>query len=225
MKVALVGDAKHEAAGILKAAGFEIVETAPEFVFTYGGDGTLMSAEHMFPGTPKVPLRNSIICKKCSPLPNEEVIRKFAAGEYEIDEMWKLEAEFDGRKILGLNDIVLHNHDPRHAIRYRLWTDRTEIAKVIIGDGVVVATPFGSTAYYRSITKSFFEIGIGIAFNNSTEPFDHMVIDESRTITIRIERGPALVYADNMKDAFQIEQGQEFKIRKSSETAKVVRLV
>jgi len=93
---------------------------------------------------------------------------------------------------------------------------------IFIGDGIVVATPFGSTAYYRSITDSFFEVGIGLAFNNSIEQSDHMVLRESTNISMKIIRGPALVYADNQETALEVGTHGTIEIRTSADTARLV---
>jgi len=80
------------------------------------------------------------------------------------------------------------------------------LGKEFIGDGLVVATPFGSTGYYRSITDSYFELGIGIAFNNSTEQADSLVVKEQRQIKVLITRGPALLYADNQTKIINLKE-------------------
>ena len=92
----------------------------------------------------------------------------------------------------------------------------------MIGDGVVVATPFGSTGYYRSITDSYFETGIGLAFNNSTEQADHVVLSEQRNIEITITRGPAQVYSDNQDEVVTIIEGEKVSIQKSKSLARIV---
>jgi len=98
-----------------------------------------------------------------------------------------------------------------------------QVGGEIIGDGIVVATPsFGSTGYYKSITDSFFEVGIGLAYNNSTEQSDHVVLDENRIISIEITRGPAIIYADNQETSISLNKGDVATIKKSSQTAKIV---
>ena len=222
MKATVVGENYEAILPLLQAAGFEIVEAEPEFVISYGGDGTLVKSEHLFPGVPKIVLKNSAVCKKCSALGNDEVLARVARREYKVEELLKLEARFGEKKLVALNDVIVHNADPRHAIRYELLVNGRSVAGEVIGDGVVVATPFGSTAYYRSITDSFFEVGIGVAFNNSTEPSDHLILKEESLIKVKIARGPAVVYADNWEDSIEIGEGDEMVIQKAAETAKIV---
>ena len=75
----------------------------------------------------------------------------FENGKYKIENQIKLEIIIKGKKILCLNDFVLRNKNPYEAIRF------TVNGKEKIGDGVVVSTPFGSTAYFNSITKKKFK--------------------------------------------------------------------
>ena len=222
MKATVVGENYEAILPLLQAAGFEIVEAGPEFVISYGGDGTLVKSEHLFPGVPKIVLKNSAVCKKCSALGNDEVLARVARREYKVEELLKLEARFGEKKLVAVNDVIVHNADPRHAIRYELLVNGRSVAGEVIGDGIVVATPFGSTAYYRSITDSFFEVGIGVAFNNSTEPSDHLILKEESLIKVKIVRGPAMVYADNWEDSIKIGEGDEMVIQKAAETAKIV---
>ena len=222
VNVAIFGTNKSTIETLVKEAGFTITERNPEIVLSFGGDGTLMRSEVAFPGVPKVALRDSSICKKCSALPNEEILKQLAKGEYTKETLFKLEARAKGKELVGLNDIIVHNKDPRHGIRYHLSVNRRDIGHEIVGDGIVVATPFGSTGYFRSITDSFFEIGIGIAFNNSTERFDHMLVGEESIIEMSITRGPAVVYADNHEDSIELLPGDKVTIQKSSHLAVIL---
>ena len=213
-----------EVAALAEKLGYTIVATDPEMVASYGGDGTLMRAEHAWPGIPKIILRGSAVCKLCSPFENEEVMARVARGTYSIEEFWKLEVTAKKKMLEAINDVTVHNGNPRHAIRYELSVNGRRVGNQVIGDGIVVATPLGSTGYYRSITDSFFEVGMGLAFNNSTEQSDHMVLKEDSTVAIRIVRGPAVVYADNKEEMIELEDGDEATVRKSGGVAKIVRV-
>ena len=128
----------------------------------------------------------------------------------------------NGKIFTGLNDIVLHNENPRCAVRYSIEIDGIILREEIIGDGVVFATPLGSTGYYRSITDSSFEICIGVAFNNSTEKSDPMVLKEDRVIRVKIIRGPAICYADNQEQSVKLEESDFLEVKKSQQIAKIV---
>lgn len=222
MKVKIFGDAKSDIENLVKETGFEIVENNPEFVVSYGGDGTVMRSEGMDPGIPKILLRNSVICKKCSDFSNEEVLKRVKSGSYKLERLIKLEAISGDKKLIATNDIIVHNQNPRHGIRYKLLINEKPYTREVIGDGIVVATPFGSTGYYRSITDSFFEIGMGLAFNNSTEQADHMVLQDNSVFELTVTRGPAEVFADNNSESIVLNEGDKILIKKSEEFAQIV---
>jgi len=223
MKVMLFGRNAKDLRELVRSSGFEEVSSNPDMVFSYGGDGTLMESEFVYPGVPKVMLKDSAVCKRCMNLPNDEIIAHLARGEYSIEELPKLFAAAGGREITAMNDIVLHNDDPRHAIRYQCSINGTQVGNELIGDGIVVATPFGSSGYYRSITDSVFEVGFGVAFNNSTEQVDHVVVRESSEIRCVIRRGPAELYADNQREKIVLRAGGEIVIRRAASVARLVR--
>ena len=225
MNVILFGDNHEQAEEIVRKAGFLIVTENPDFIVSFGGDGTLMRAETAHPGLPKILLRNSQICKKCSVFTNEEVLQKVIEGNYTKEKLPKLIATIRGKTILATNDIIIHNKNPRQGIRYSLCINNKPLGPVgreIIGDGIIVATPFGSTAYYRSITDSYFEVGIGLAFNNSTEQSDHIVLKENSVIELTLLRGPGQVFGDNDPQEIDLEAGDKVVIKLSEEFGEIV---
>jgi NAD+ kinase len=119
---------------------------------------------------------------------------------------------------------MVHNSVPTSGVRYRVWIDGKEFGAEIVGDGVVVATPFGSTGYYRSITRGIFRVGLGVAFNNTTEQVDHMVLAEEAEIRVLVTRGPAVAAADNCLKTIPLEDGDEVLIRRHEGQAVVLGL-
>ncbi len=206
------------------AEEFSVVTEHPECVIAFGGDGTLMRAEHQRPGVPKLFLRNSKVAKLAHEHSNEYVLKSFFGGAYDIKELLKLRIETPSGTAEALNDAIIHNADPRHAIRYSVSIDGRKIHEEVIGDGVVCATSLGATGYYRSVTDSIFESGIGLAFNNSTEQTDHIVVSEHATLSFIITRGPAFCYADNQEAFFTLSEGDAVTIQKSKNTAKILRV-
>ncbi|MEM7819096.1 MAG: hypothetical protein QW403_03070 [Candidatus Aenigmatarchaeota archaeon] len=226
MKVALVSPLKKER--ILKALkkfGFEVDEKNPEIVVCYGGDGTILYSERKYPSVPKLVIKyNSKIWRKYeySSKNLEKILKKISEGKFKIHEEIKVEARFKGKKILGLNEIQVHNKIPTKALKFSLVVNRKKF-KGLVGDGVIISTPFGSTAYYSSTGGKPFKKGIGISFNNLFgKKIKSFVVSENSKIKVKIEKGIGLILADNFEKYFQIKEGEEVLVKKSKENARFI---
>ncbi len=196
----------------------------PDIVVSLGGDGTFLIAERKYPGIPKLLIRDSSICNKCDWNSLSPVLDKLRRKEFTTDEHMKLEADVRGDKKLCLNDAVIRNKMPIHAIRFLLSVDGKQVNGELIGDGVVVATPFGSTAYYFSITKKMFDKGIGIALNNLSMPVENFIAGESSVIEIKLTRGDATFSFDNDDHIVTLKTGDRVVIKKSGEVARILKI-
>lgn len=213
----ILGNNSDQINQIFQEKGYMQNHTNPDFVISYGGDGTLLKSEHLYPGIPKLFLRNSLIGNLGFKESNDEVIEKFFTNKFTIKKYFKIEAEIKGKKIQAVNEFSIKNKNPRYSIRFDVLINDTKILNHIVGDGLIAATPIGSTGYYRSITRSTFELGIGLAFNNSHEHFNHMVLKEDSVIKVVILRGPGFCYVDNHDEEIVLEEGDEIVIKKSDE--------
>jgi len=221
MKVKLTGKNLEDIRPLLEAEGYEIVDNDFELVIPHGGDGALLGAERDYPGIPKFPLRDDRTAKLCREHSYQKQLAMLAQGKLKKSLMTKLKATCPYGEFLALNDVFIHNADRVSAVRYRVWIDNVLYVAEIVGDGVGVATVHGSTAYYRSITHSIFRVGIGLAFNNSTEPTNHLVLPENSVIKIEIVRGPAILVADNAPERYELNEGDQIVISKHDEDAVV----
>ena len=224
MKLQLTGRNTDRIGAVLNAFDcVEITDDSPELIVVHGGDGALLGAEREFPGIPKLPFRTSASVPLC-PVHSSfaDLFQCYLDGVLAKTELMKLAGAAPGaRQLVGINDVFIHNLDRVGAIRYRVWIDGHPYGHEIIGDGVGVATVHGSTAYYRSITHSIFKIGIGLAFSNSTEVTNHLVLPDDTEIMVEITRGPAVMVADNSPEACTLAEGDRVKITKIPETAVV----
>ena len=93
----------------------------------------------------------------------------------------------------------------------------------LIGDGVIIATPFGSTAYYKATGGKSFEKGIGISFNNlHNRNAKSFVVLEDSVVKMTVNRGPALLLADNNEKCIELESGDTMTVRKSESVANFI---
>ena len=66
-----------------------------------------------------------------------------------IDERTALEAEYEGRRFFALNDVVVRKGEVSRLVPFGLRFDEEQTTE-IAADGICVATPTGSTAYFLS---------------------------------------------------------------------------
>ena len=229
MKFAIVSKSSDTSniAKVLSIFDFDIDNNKPDFVITHGGDGTILIAERKYPGTPKITIRGSDRGFKCNYSENdlEDVLIKIDNNTYKLKEEMKLLTTFQGKKYFSLNEVQIHNSSPIKAIRFSIGMDISWLFEDIIGDGVVIATPFGSSAYFSSIGGEKFDKGIGIGFNN---PYNlrlkPIIVDNGfdSEICIKILRDDGLLLFDNDENFIKVKGGDEIKIEKSDITAKFV---
>lgn len=222
MKIKLFGKNLEEISGLL--AKFDWQDSGndtPELIVTYGGDGALLGAERDFPDIPKLPLRDAATAPTCGEHQAEKIIRAFMDNQLTMTRLPRLQAVTPHGTLTGINDLVIHSFEPTSALRYRVLIDGKLYANEVVGDGVCFSSVHGSTAYYRSITRGVFQLGVGLAFSNSTESVDHLVLSEKSIVTVEILRGPGLVMADNDPHKITVEVGESITLKQTDEYAMI----
>ena len=213
-----------EVKNALTRVGFELVEENPDFIVCYGGDGTVLFSERTFPEIPKLIIKTSRACRMYDYALNDlsTLLSKIKAGNYQIHSEMKLETEAKGKRLVGLNEIQVHLKLPICAVRFSLSADGKDYSG-LIGDGVIIATPFGSTGYYKATGGKRFKKGIGVSFNNlHNRKVKSFVVPEDSVIKLTVSRGPAWLLADNNEDFIELDAGDTMTVRKSESTANFI---
>jgi len=202
---------------ILAKEGFEVVDKDPDFVVCYGGDGTVLFGERNIPEVPKLILKTSRSCRiyDYNVKDLKEHLAKIKTGNYQIHSEMKVETTAKSERFIGLNEIQIHLKLPIYAVRFSLSVNGKEYNE-LIGDGVIVATPFGSTGYYKATGGKSFEKGIGISFNNLHNRKEaSFVVPEDSVVKLTVTRGPAWLLADNNEVFIELDEGDSVEIKKS----------
>jgi NAD+ kinase len=123
-------------------------------VVTVGGDGTLLRAARLAVDG-DVPLlgintgRLGFLTELDEDDPAiDELPQAVERGLY-VEERAALEAEYEGRRFFALNDVVVRKGEVSRIVPFGLRFD-DEATVHIPADGICVATPTGSTAYFLS---------------------------------------------------------------------------
>ena len=198
-----------------------IVETGnideTEAVIAYGGDGALLGAVRDFPGLPVIGIRDAATAPTCELHDAAKVLDALVDGSLKCRKRPRLCATAPNGKVYGINDLFLHNSNRRSSVRYQVRIDGEIYADEVRGDGVCFASVHGSSAYYRSITRGMFRTGLGLAFSNSIVDVDHLVLEETSVVELKVIRGPAIVIADNAPGELVVNAGETVEFRQLDE--------
>jgi len=229
MKVAIAGLPRRLIEKTLPDYGFKADRKNPDIVISVGGDGTTLYAERIYPGIPKIMVKHSKVCEKCN-VDSDDLSKALVAlkeKKYKIIEEIKVEGVINnnpGQKLIGLNEISIHHRIPTKAIRLQIKINGKIIDDEMIGDGIVIATPYGSTAYFYSITRKKFSKGLGLGFNNPKEMMKPIFLNENSVVEAKVVRGYGLVTADNDDRMIPIRKGDVLKVYKSKQKAKIIQI-
>ena len=118
-----------------------------------GGDGTFLSFTHKmhFPSTPIVGINTGHLgfFQEAVPDDMEKLFEKLANEEYSLQKIKPVEAKIvtEGATFtrIGINEVLIRGMYS-HVSHYILSIDKTKIEN-FSGDGLLISTPVGSTAY------------------------------------------------------------------------------
>lgn len=225
----------------LREHGYEVTEEYDDdvVVVTLGGDGSILYAARTFPNPRILPVRTGDSEGNRTTVESDELLDTLEELENSTavttSEHRKIAAYRDGTQLRGgfeaLNDINLHHLSP---VRAAIFTVRihdrgeTRVFERCIGDGVVVATPFGSTGYYRAIANGRFTDGLGVAFNNVHSPADtpgHVVASKDARIELESagngRSSGAVLARDDTDDTVELSEGP-VEIRRTEDTVELL---
>lgn len=222
IKVSLFGKNSDSIRHFIPQYNLELVDDKPDIIISYGGDGTLLSAERKLPGIPKLPIRDSKVCKKCPHHSTSALLEALGKSKLNFQEFPKLEAKSGNEDILAINDIVIRNSTPMHALRFRVFKNNESLTSdAIIGDGIVATTPFGSSGYYQSITRGTLDQDFAVAFNNTTKPIEPLKFSGNDEIKLIVVRGPGTLSSDNSPRISILKENDEVKLFASNHKAQI----
>lgn len=182
-------------------------------VISLGGDGSFLAASHTLAGADLPLIGLNIGHLGYLTAVNEEgfsrVLKDLAAGAYRLESRTTLQSGVT--KTSGgwqtfpdaLNDVVLSRAEGGRAIAVCLELDQCPVARWIC-DGVILATPTGSTAYSLSVGGPVVVPSAKVVVVNVIAPHTlsarPLVIPENTRVTLRMDKedADAAVYVDGV---------------------------
>lgn len=212
-----------------------------DIAISLGGDGTLLRTARFLAGAP-VPILGVNLGRlgfltTCGPGEVESALRMLASGEYEVEKRMALRGDalrgdarsdaYSGETWGALNDFVMHKGGFARMLTVRVTVDG-DILGVYTADGIVIASPTGSTAYSLSaggplITPSLESIII-TPVSAHTLAIRPIVVPPDVEVSLEAIEGPdeVLVTVDGQAGA-RFGRGDRLLVRRAARPVCIVR--
>ena len=212
-------------------------DTDIDALLTLGGDGTLLRGARLLDGR-AVPVLGVNLGRlgfltSCGREELGEALSRLAAGHYHAEPRMTLEARaLDGageerERWRALNDVVLHKGGKARIVRLAVAIDGDSVGSYL-ADGIVLATPTGSTAYNLSaggpVVVPTVESIVLTPISPHTLAVRPLVLPASATVTVRAEDDPEeLLVTIDGQVATTFGAGEVVEIRRSDRAVLIVR--
>ena len=229
-QVFIEDDADYQNDSVTKLSNKEFVSKV-DLIIVFGGDGTLLNSARKY-------LKNNIpilginmgnvgFLTDVKTEDFESIIQDILNGNFEIEERNLVSASFLNETVYGLNEIVIHSGAYTQLMRYRLSVN-DKVVYEQRSDGLIIATPTGSTAYALSAGGPIIHPSLDVwtilpmlPQSISSRPF---VISSKEKVVIKLLKGPledAKICADGHDD-IAVPYDEDIAITKMNNTLRLV---
>jgi NAD+ kinase len=202
-----------------------------DIVVVFGGDGTLLNAARKYLNYDipilGINMGNVGFLTDISTDNFEKTIKEVLNGNCKIEERNLVSAKFGNNHLYGLNEVVIHSGAYAQLMRYRLNVNNKVVYEQR-SDGLIIATPTGSTAYALSAGGPIIHPSLDVwtilpmlPQSLSSRPF---VISTDEKVEMDLFDGPnenAKICVDGQDD-IDIPYGEKILISKMEKTLKLV---
>jgi NAD+ kinase len=208
----------------------EILAKECDFLVTIGGDGTLISVARRSIkfGKPILGINLGTLGFLTSVLPEEldAFLDNFLNDDYTIDSRMMIKATINKNKTIAFNDIVIKSKSVVHMVNIEAFVDGKKFNSYY-GDGLVISTPTGSTAYNLSsggpvvypLTEAFIVTPIS-AHSLTQRP---LVLPADFEIELKTpDENGAIVLIDG-QDIYELKKDESVKIKIANQKSKLIR--
>lgn len=206
--------------------------TQPSAIIVLGGDGTILKVARKcaVSGVPIIGINLGRIGYMAELELNElSLLEKLFKGEFKIEKRMMLEAEVNGERLFALNEAVFGGDSIFKIVEIELWCDGNKVNSYR-ADGLITATPTGSTAYSMSaggpVVDSRLEAILATPVCSHSLNAIPLVFSASSELVIKnvTERVEKLYLNLDGCEVRELAYGESVKIRRSDKTVSFIRL-
>jgi len=204
-------------------------EVAPDMVLAVGGDGTMLGAVQNAVNWDVPVLGFNLgtlgFLTEAEPDDLAEVVKRLVTRDFEVEERLTVAAAIGGVEAVGVNDVVVEKVDSTRLVSLSVVIDGSEFA-TYRADGLIVATPTGSTAYSFSAGGPVVDPRVDALVLTpvaSHSLFDRpIVIPAESQIDVTVSRDRLVRVNVDKSDLGEIGEGETVRIVKGQRPARFV---
>ncbi|MEO0123774.1 MAG: NAD(+)/NADH kinase [candidate division WOR-3 bacterium] len=214
---------------ILRQRGFRL-SNKPDFVIALGGDGTLLSAVANYAHNDMpilgVNLGGLGFLTDVKFSHFKKILDEIKKNRFRIENRMMVCAELKNAVLYALNDITICTNTPGRVVEFSAKIDGEYICR-FVADGIIIATPTGSTAYSLAtggpILLPSSEAIIMTPIAPHTLSVRPIVLTPDSKIEIQIgKKGNAIIVADGQKSKI-LKTGENIKFYKAPYYVKLIK--
>ncbi len=209
-------------------------DAVPELLLSFGGDGALLAAarEAIRWDIPLMGVNLGTVgfLTEEEPARLEAALEEILSGRYTLEERELLSAELPGHEpALALNDVVVSRGGYARLIKVGCRVNGEEYG-TFMADGMIVATPTGSTGYSLSAGGPIVEPGtdcmlITLICAHSLQRHSSVVSSRSEVrLTLQADRVQSALLQIDGQSVANLHAGDEVTIRTSEQRIRLLRL-
>jgi len=218
----------------LAEIGYEIVDEqalrSVDACLVLGGDGTILRALGRLLGSPVPTLGvNYGTVGFLAALARDEwwgSLQEMLEGSYRLVELLTVDVHINGERFTAVNDVVLSRVLPRHVLELQYRVSGVTVGEMLC-DGLIVASPTGSTAYNLSCGGPIVEWDAHVLVLNFIAPhslgFRPVVLRPDHEITVRnvsdTQRAEVVADGDTVGC---VGQGDEVRVAAGEQRARLL---
>ena len=216
-------------AELIGKEGVSIDELSGDTLIVLGGDGTILYAlQHV--NIPIFPINTGSVGFLSETAANEnydEYLTNLEKGKYEIEDVQRLDLFCNNLKMgTALNEVVLHAAHVSKIQTFEIKINNQSI-ETVRSDGIIIATPTGSTAYAMSVGSPIINPNVSCFVIVAIAPYSMnsrpIIISDEETLAIKILTEKETVMVMDGQEEISINMKDNIELKRSEEPAKIIR--
>jgi NAD+ kinase len=152
---------------------------------------------------------------------SKKFIEMLKTGSYQLQKRWGVEAPLRRHHLCwGMNDLVMSKGALSRMVSLKVKVDGSLLFAKLRGDGLIIASPTGSTAYSLAAGGPIVVPGLDGILITPILPHEiaqrPIVISSNSSVQIEVLEGPPCYLTEDGQRTTEIKAGQSFTIQKSS---------